>query len=133
MGFFDDNDDGVEGASKVNFWDRVTGNDMTRQMKAFEQQVQTLPADYQAAWQLIQKTVWTRTDITGRNLMPIFEGIVDLMTEAAADGLNATEALGDDIAAFADNVAATSGAQNLQDRWRANLNRRVAKKLGRSL
>lgn len=117
----------------MKFWDRVTGNDMTRQMKAFDEQVQTLPTDYQDAWQLIQKIVWTRTNITGRNLMPIFDGIVDLMTEVAADGLSVTEALGDDITAFADDVAATSGAQNLQDRWRATLNRRVAKKLGRSL
>lgn len=115
----------------MNFWERITGSDMTKQMAALDTQVQQLPADYQAAWQTMQTTVWSRTDFSGRNLMPVLTGIVDLMTEAAADGLTVNQALGDDVAEFADQVAATSGATNLQDRWRAKLNQTIYTKLGR--
>ncbi|WP_461226594.1 DUF1048 domain-containing protein [Lacticaseibacillus suihuaensis] len=115
----------------MNFWDRITGNDMTRQMAAFAARVALLPSDYQAAWQTINQTVMARADFTGRNLMPILAGIVDMMVEAAADGLSVQEALGDDIAGFADSVGAASGATNVQDRWRRQLNAAVYKKLGR--
>ena len=54
----------------MNFWDRITGNDMTKEMKAFELRAKKLPADYQAAWEKIKFNIWPHTDFTGRNLMP---------------------------------------------------------------
>ncbi|GIO40763.1 hypothetical protein J41TS4_05210 [Paenibacillus apis] len=34
----------------MNFWEKITGSDMTKEMKAFESRVKELPADYQEAW-----------------------------------------------------------------------------------
>lgn len=34
----------------MNFWEKVTGSDMTKEFKAFELRVSKLPVDYQNAW-----------------------------------------------------------------------------------
>jgi DNA-binding ferritin-like protein (Dps family) len=38
----------------MNFWETVTGSDLTREWKAFEARAEALPADYQAAWEKIK-------------------------------------------------------------------------------
>lgn len=81
----------------MNFWERITGSDMTKEMKAFESRAQKLPADYQAAWEQINAYLWPHSDFTGRNLMPILDGVLGLLEETAADGQNVQEVLGGDI------------------------------------
>ena len=34
----------------MNFWEKITGSDMTKEMKTFESRAEKLPAEYQAAW-----------------------------------------------------------------------------------
>ncbi|WP_225047742.1 DUF1048 domain-containing protein [Lacticaseibacillus kribbianus] len=115
----------------MNFWDKITGNDMNRELAGFDKRVQQLPPDYRTAWQTVLATVMARSDFSGRNLMPILSGILELMEAAAARGASAQDALGEDVAEFADGVGAASGATSLQDRWRAQLNAAVYRKLGR--
>jgi DNA-binding ferritin-like protein (Dps family) len=38
----------------MNFWNTITGNDMTRDFKAFELRAEALPADFRAAWEEIK-------------------------------------------------------------------------------
>ena len=33
----------------MNFWETITGSDLTREWKAFEARAEALPADYRAA------------------------------------------------------------------------------------
>jgi DNA-binding ferritin-like protein (Dps family) len=54
-----------------------------------------------------------------------------LLEEAAADGQRIDEVLGDDIAGFSTALAGGAGARTYRDRWRAQLNRNVARKLAR--
>lgn len=115
----------------MKFWDKVTGNDMAREMKAFEVRVKNLPADYQAAWEAIQVNLWPRTDFTGRNLMPIFDRVLGLLEESVADGQSAREVLGDDIAGFCSALAGSEGATSYRDKWREQLNNTIARKLGK--
>lgn len=115
----------------MNFWDKVTGNDMTREMKTFEARAKGLPADYQAAWEEIQVNLWPRTDFTGRNLMPIFDRVLGLLEEGVADGQSAREVLGDDIAGFCSALAGEEGATSYRDKWREQLNNTIARKLGK--
>ena len=42
----------------MNFWERVTGNDMTKALKTFELRAKKLPADYQTAWGEINANLW---------------------------------------------------------------------------
>ncbi|MEN0648180.1 DUF1048 domain-containing protein [Caldifermentibacillus hisashii] len=70
----------------MNFWEKITGSDMTREFKIFEKRVKKLPADYQAAWVEINANLWAYTNFTGRNLMPILDRVLGLFEETAADG-----------------------------------------------
>jgi len=115
----------------MNFWDKITGNDMTKDLKAFEVRVQVLPAEYQAAWEEVNLNMWHHSDFTGRNLMPILDGVLGLFEEAAADGQTVQAVLGDDIKGFCRAVAGEEGAKSYRDKWREQLNRAVAKKLGK--
>lgn len=122
----------------MKLWDQVTGADMNRQMAAYGQTIATLPEDYQTAWQTITTTLWGGGDarqgaasFTGRNVMPVLAGIVQLFSETAALGEPVAAVLGTDAADFAVAAAQASGVAVLQDKWRAQLNETVHKQLGR--
>ena len=115
----------------MNFVEKVTGSDMTKEMRAFESRAKKLPADYQAAWEKIKANLWPRSDFTGRNLMPILDGVLGLLEESAADGQSVQEVLGDDIKGFCSALAGIDGVKSYRDKWREQLNKNVAKKLGK--
>lgn len=115
----------------MNFWEKITGGDITKEMNAFESRAQKLPADYQAAWEEIKATLWPRSDFTGRNLMPIIDGVLGLLEETAAEGQSVQEALGDDIKGFCLALVGDEGAKTFQDKWRVQLNHAIARKLGK--
>lgn len=115
----------------MNFWEKVTGSDMTKEMKNFESRVKKLPSDYQAAWEKIQSNLWSYSDFTGRNLMPILDGVLGLLEETASEGQSVQEALGDDIKGFCSAIVGAEGAKSYRDKWREQLNRNIAKKLGK--
>ena len=115
----------------MNFWERITGSDMTKELRAFASRVKKLPLDYQQAWEKINTYLWPHSDITGRNLMPILDGVLGLLEETAADGQSAREVLGDDIKGFCSALAGEEGAKSFRDKWRAQLNNSIARKLGK--
>ena len=115
----------------MNFWDKVTGSDMTKGMKTFELRAQKLPADYQEAWKKIRADLWPGSDLIGRNLMLILDGVLNLLEETAADGQSVQEALGDDIHGFCSALVGEEGAKSYRSNWREQLNKNIAKKLGK--
>jgi DNA-binding ferritin-like protein (Dps family) len=115
----------------MKFWETVTGSDLTREWKAFEARAGHLPPDYQEAWEQIKAAIAPHSDFTGRNLLPIVDGVLGLLEESAADGLGVREVLGDDVDGFCTALTGGEGARTYRDRWREQLNRDVAKKLGR--
>lgn len=115
----------------MNFWEKVTGNDMKKKMETFELRVQKLPTEYQAAWEKININLWQHSDFTGRNLMPILEGVLELLEETTANGQNVQEVLGEDIEGFCLALVGKDGAKSFRDKWRQQLNNNIAKKLGK--
>ena len=115
----------------MNLWEKVTGGDMTKALEAFEARAQKLPADYQAAWDKIKANLWPHSDFTGRNLMPILDGVLGLLEESAADGQSVGAVLGDDIKGFCSALAGSEGAKSYRDKWREQLNQTIAKKLSK--
>ena|SRR5690349_8942891 len=114
----------------MNFWDKITGSDMKKELKTFHSRAKKLPADYQAAWEEINANLWQHADFTGRNLMPILDGVLGLLEETAAEGQSVQEALGDDIKGFCAALAGEEGAKSYRDKWREQLNNNIARKLG---
>jgi DNA-binding ferritin-like protein (Dps family) len=115
----------------MNIWETVTGSDMTRDFKAFEQRLQQLPPPYQKAWAELVPALFPYGDFTGRNLIPALDGALTLFEESVAEGLPITDVVGDDVPAFAAALAGGEGSADFRDRWRNQLNRNVARKLAR--
>jgi len=115
----------------MNFWEKITGNDMTREFKTFESRAKNLPADYRAAWEDIKTNLWPHSDLTGRNLMPILDGVLGLLEETSADGQSLQEVLGDDIKGFCSALIGEEGSKSYRDKWRKQLNNNIAKKLNK--
>ena len=113
------------------FWEKVTGSDMTKKMKTFELRAKKLPSDYQSEWEKIKANLWTHSDFTGRNLMPILDGVLGLLEEAASEGQSVGEVFGDDIKGFCLALAGEEGAESFRDKWREQLNNNITKKLGK--
>jgi DNA-binding ferritin-like protein (Dps family) len=114
----------------MNLWETVTGSDLTREWKAFEARVEALPADYRVAWEQLKVHLVPYSGFTGRKLMPILDGVLGLLEETATAGQSIHDVLGDDIEAFCAALTGGQGAQGYRDRWRRQLNRNVARKLG---
>lgn len=113
----------------MNFWETITGSDLTRDWKAFDARAAALPAEYEQAWQQVRSNLLPYSDFTGRNLTPILDGALGLLEESAAEELSIHEVLGDDIPGFCAALAGGAGARNYRDKWRDQLNRNVARKL----
>ncbi len=115
----------------MNLWDKITGGDMNKEFKSYESRAKKLPADYQAAWETIKGNLWLYSDFTGRNLMPILDGVLGLLEETSADGQDVGEVLGDDIKGFCSALVGEEGAKSFRDKWRDQLNNNIARKLGK--
>lgn len=115
----------------MNFLDKITGRDITKELKGFEKRVNKLPADYVKAWEQIKANMWTHSDFTGRNLISIFDGVINLLEETAADGLSVKEAFGDDIKSFCSTLIDNDGSKSFRNIWRKQLNHNIEKKLGK--
>jgi len=115
----------------MNFWERITGSDMTKALKTFGSRAKKLPIEYQVAWEKINANLWAYSDFTGRNLIPILDGVLGLLEETAADGQRIQEVLGDDIKGFCSALVGEEGAKSYRDKWREQLNNNVAKKLSK--
>lgn len=115
----------------MNFMEKITGSDIKKELKAFDSRAKKLPADFQAAWGKINVNLWQYSDFTGRNLMPILDGVLGLLEETAADGQSVQEVLGDDIKGFCSALVGEEGAKSFREKWRDQLNSNIAKKLGK--
>ncbi|MBD3943540.1 DUF1048 domain-containing protein [Microbacterium sp. NEAU-LLC] len=113
----------------MNFWETITGSDLTREWKEFDARAQALPDDYRAAWRELTTRMMPYGDFAGRNLTPIMDGALGLLEESAAEGLSVQDVLGGDVAAFASALAGEEGSGDFRDKWRRQLNRNVARKL----
>lgn len=113
----------------MNFWETITGSDLTRDWKAFDARAAALPAEYEQAWQQVRANLLPYSDFTGRNLTPILDGTLGLLEESAAEGLSIHEVLGADVPGFCAALAGGAGARDYRDKWRDQLNRTVARKL----
>lgn len=115
----------------MNVWAKVTGRDITKKLKTFDLRAKKLPTDYQEAWEQICLNLWPHSDFTGRNLIPILDGVLGLLEDATADGQSVKEVLGNDIKGFCLALAGEEGAKSYRDKWRDQLNSNIAKKLGK--
>ncbi|WEG14581.1 DUF1048 domain-containing protein [Pullulanibacillus sp. KACC 23026] len=114
----------------MNFFEKITGSDITKEMKGFEERAKVLPAEFQTTWKEIVSNLWIHGDFSGRNLMPIFDSTLELLEVTSVDGQSVEEVLGEDIKGFCAALVGDEGAKTYRDKWRDQLNKNVARKLG---
>lgn len=115
----------------MNVWDKVTGNDMTKEWRCFEVRAKKLPVDYQEAWEKMKENFWEYSNFSGRNLMPILESTIEMLEELSSEGLSAQETLGVDIKAVCAELVGAENSNSFREKWRNQLNSKIAKKLGK--
>ena len=106
----------------MSFIEKMIGSlDEKREWKAMEARAKTLPSEYLDAYKAIQKYMWTTSGLTDWNdTRRIFNGILDLFEEGAADGKKVTDLTGEDVAAFCDELV--KDTKTWQDKYREKLN-----------
>lgn len=114
----------------MNFFERVTGSDITKAMNDFDTRAKKLPTDYQIAWTEIVNYLEPYRDFTGRNLIPILNQALEFLELTSADGQTIEEVFNHDIQSFCVALATNEGAKTYRDKLRAQLNHNVRKKLG---
>ena len=104
-----------------DFIKKVIGD--KKEWKTMETRAKALPQDYQVVYEQIKRYIWKR----GQSSMDVFEGLLDLFEEGAANSKNVLEITGNDVAAFCDEL--TPGAKTYADKWHNELNNDIEKKL----
>ncbi len=112
----------------MTFWEKITGSDMTKEIRSFDARAKKLPADYQKAWEKIKINLWQHSNFTGRNVMPIIENALVILEETATDGKSVQDTLGNDIKGFCLELVGED-SNSFRDKWRNQLNNNIAKKL----
>ncbi len=118
----------------MNFWDRITGRDMTTARADFEKRVAYLPESYQNIWADLDTEIQRYSDLTGRNLIPTLSSLLDFFEETASDQEDVSAVIGEDKEAFVAELFDQRKPipnQSYRDKCREQLNRSVMKKLGR--
>lgn len=98
--------------------------------KAMEARVKALPEDYQVVHKEIMGYIWGSAWLSDEPAaLDIFKGLLELFEEGVARGKRVLEITGNDVAAFCDDLL--KGEKTYMEKSRENLNRNIAKKLGK--
>ena len=96
--------------------------------KRMEARAGVLPRDYGIVYGEMKSYMWRFTAGDGMDIVDILRDVLTEFETAAGEGKPALHVTGSDVAAYCD--ARLPQATTYLDKWRANLNREVAEKLG---
>jgi len=98
-----------------------------KEWKAMEARANALPRDYRIVYGETKSYMWRFTAGDGMDTVALLEDVLGLFETSAAQGKSVLDVTGEDVAAFCDERL--RGTTSYFDKWRASLNRDVAKKL----
>jgi DNA-binding ferritin-like protein (Dps family) len=102
--------------------EKIIGSlDDKREWKAMEARGKALPIEYRNAYNAIKKYLYNTGGIMDwKDISRIFGGILDLLEVGAAEGKKVTDLMGEDVAAFCDELVKDS--KTYMDQYRKKLN-----------
>lgn len=111
----------------MNIIEKMIGSlEDKREWKAMEARAKALPSEYHNAYKAIQKYMWTTGGPTDwKECSRIFNGIIDLFEEGAAEGKKVTDLIGEDVASFCDELV--KDTKTWSDKYRTKLNDTVGR------
>jgi DNA-binding ferritin-like protein (Dps family) len=95
--------------------------------KAMEARANALPRDFRLVYGQMKSYMWKFATGDGMDIVAILKDVLELFETSAAQGESVLDVTGQDVAAFCDERL--RGTTSYLDKWRASLNRDVAKKL----
>ncbi|UGB30390.1 DUF1048 domain-containing protein [Metabacillus sp. B2-18] len=106
----------------MNIIEKMIGSlEDKREWRAMEARAKALPSEYHHAYKAIQKYMWTTGGPTDwKECSCIFNGIIDLFEEGAAEGKKVTDLTGEDVASFCDELV--KDTKTWSDKYRTKLN-----------
>ncbi|MDR2977069.1 MAG: DUF1048 domain-containing protein [Streptococcaceae bacterium] len=111
-------------AEKRNLFDRALGLEEKKVWRAFEARAKALPADYFEDYKQMKKYIWLTGISKWRDIKFVFDHVLDMLEELAAEGRKVTDVTGPDVAAFLDDMADKNTWESKQ---REKLNKKVGK------
>ncbi|MDR1264129.1 MAG: DUF1048 domain-containing protein [Propionibacteriaceae bacterium] len=99
-----------------------------RRWREHKRLVAALPYDYQTAYRAIEQYIWNSGYLDGG--LPALYSIRELFEEHAADGHAVLDVIGDDVAAFVNEVLAASGSSTWLGKKGDQLNSQLHDQLG---
>ena len=106
----------------MSLFEKIIGSlDDKREWKAMEARGKALPNEYRNAYNAIKKYIYNTSGLSDwKDISLIFDGILDLLEAGAAEGKKVTELMGEDVAAFCDELVKNS--KTWMDKYRTKLN-----------
>lgn len=106
----------------MSIFEKIIGSlDDKREWRAMEARAKELPKEYYDAYKAIQKYMWTAGGpVDWKDTRRIFNGILDLFEQGAAEGKKVTDLTGEDVAGFCDELMRDEKTWN--DKYRKKLN-----------
>jgi DNA-binding ferritin-like protein (Dps family) len=108
--------------NKRNLLDRALGLEEKRVWRELENRAKALGDDYYEDYQQMKKYIWLSGLTSWQDFKFVFEHLLDLLEDVAADGRKVTEVTGPDVASFLDEMA---DAKTWEDKYREKLNKKV--------
>ncbi|MFQ3544493.1 DUF1048 domain-containing protein [Halobacillus rhizosphaerae] len=111
----------------MNIFEKMIGSlDDKREWRAMEARAKALPSEYHHAYKSIQKYMWTTGGPTNwKDMSRIFNGILDLFEEGAAEGKKVKDLTGEDVATFCDDLL--QDEKTWKDKYRMKLNNSISR------
>jgi DNA-binding ferritin-like protein (Dps family) len=100
-----------------------------RRYKAMMARVKALPEEYGYMYRKIEHYMWSHAGGDGMDMIRILADLLDLFEAGAADGKRVLEMTGPDVAEMCDELLSTT--RTWTKKWHEELNRDIARRLGR--
>jgi DNA-binding ferritin-like protein (Dps family) len=107
------------------FFKKIIGD--KKEWRAMERRAKALPEDYRVVYHEIMNYMFKFSAGGGMDLIAILRDLLDLFEQGVANGKDALEITGKDVAEFSDDLL--RGAKTYTEDWHDKLNRDIAKKL----
>jgi DNA-binding ferritin-like protein (Dps family) len=98
-----------------------------KEWKAMEARANALPRDYRIVYGEMKSYMWRFTTGDGMDIVALLKEVLGLFEVSVAEGKSVLDVTGEDVAALCDERL--RGTTSYLDKWRASLNRDIAKKL----
>lgn len=111
----------------MSFFEKIVGSfDEKKEWRAIEARAKALPNDYANAFKAIQKYMWSTDGATDwQDSKRIYNSLLDLFEEGAAEQRKVTDLTGDDVATFCDGLI--EDVETWKDKSRQKLNDTIRK------